>query len=188
MARGKRCSICSHREAAAIDLALSRGVGVRAVGRRYSVGVDSVYRHQANHLSPALRAQLIAGPGPDVDLDRLRTGESESLLLHIVGLRQRLFTAYDVAEEHGDSGMAARVAAQLHRNLELTGRLLGDLAVGNSSVTNILIQPAYIELRVALVGALRDFPDARASVAATLHVLESKAAEQVRSESRELAR
>jgi len=54
------------------------------------------------------------------------------------------------------------------------------LAVGSTNVTNILIAPQYISLRVELVRALAPFPEARAAVASALHELESKAAESIK--------
>jgi hypothetical protein len=69
------------------------------------------------------------------------------------------------------------------------GKLLGDLAVGSSTtVNNILILPAYVELRVGLVEALEPYPEARIAVASVLHRLEGKAAAAVASQPRELAR
>jgi hypothetical protein len=75
--------------------------------------------------------------------------------------------------------MVARVTAQLHKNLELTGGLLGDLGAGRSSITNILIAPQYLEMRLALVGALSAFPEARLAVAQVLHTIEQKAAAEI---------
>lgn len=187
MAGSRKCTICSHREHAAIDLALARGVSARALAKRYKVGLFSIYRHSNNHLPPQLRAQLIAGPDLDIDLDRLRETESQSLLAHLVGLRNRLFANLDVAEEAGDGNMLSRLAGQLHTNLEITGKLLGDLGSGHTSVTNVLIMPAYVEMRVELVRALAPFPDARRAVAAVLHTLENKSADAVRADTRELA-
>jgi hypothetical protein len=185
---GPKCTCCSHREAAAIDLALARGVSVGALARRYKLGGDSLYRHARNHLPPQLRAKLIAGPDLEgVDLDRLRETESQSLLANLIAVRRRLFAAMDEAETHGDSNMLARVTSQLHRNLEITGELLGDLAKGSTSITNILIQPAYVEMRVALVSALAAFPEAKHAVAAVLHGLENKSANAVRADTRGLA-
>jgi hypothetical protein len=149
---------------------------------------DPLFRHKANHLPPQLRAKLLAGPDLSIDLDKLRETESQSLLANLVALRNRLFSSFDLAEEHGDTHMVARIAGQLHHNLEVTGRLLGDLAVGNTSTTNILIAPQYVELRVELVKALAPFPEARAEVAKVLHGIESEAAESITAESRELAR
>jgi hypothetical protein len=187
--RGVPCTVCSHREHAAIDLALARGVSVRAMARRYKLGTDSIYRHSRNHMPAQLRAKLIAGPDLDIDLDRLRQTESQSLLVHLIALRQRLLAAMDVAEEAGDGNMLSRVAGQLHTNLEITGKLLGDLGIGSTTVTNVLVMPAYVEMRVGLVNALRPFPEAARAVAAVLHQVESKAAEAVQVEAeRGLAR
>lgn len=176
-----KCSVCSHRERAALDLALARGVSVRALGRRYRLGIDSLYRHSKNHLPPQLRAKLIAGPDIEgVDLDHLRETESQSLLMSLIQLRNRLLAGLDAAEEAGDSGMVARVANQLHRNLEITGTLLGDLSSGHTTINNVLVMPAYVEMRVALVKALAPYPDARQAVAKVLHRIESKAADAIK--------
>src|SRR5262245_37398513 len=101
--RGPPCSVCVCRERAAIDLALCRGVSVRALARRYRMNKDPLFRHKTNHLPPQLRAKLLAGPDLDgVDLDRLRETESQSLLANLVALRNRLFSSFDLAEENGD--------------------------------------------------------------------------------------
>jgi hypothetical protein len=185
--RGKTCKTCAHRERPAIDLALSRGVSPNAVARRYKLGPDSVYRHARNHLPPQLRAKLIVGPDLDIDLDKLRSNESQSLLSHLVALRQRLFAALDLCEEHGDTFGLARISSQLHTNLETTGKLLGDLGVGSTTVNNVLVMPAYVELRVGLVNALAPFPEAKQAVAQVLHALEAKAADAIKADTRELA-
>jgi hypothetical protein len=98
--------ICGHRERAAIDLALSPW---RECPRRCR-GHDNVLRHAKNHLPPQLRAKLIAKPDLDVDLDRLRETESQSLLLHLVNVRGRLFHSLDVAEEVSDGAMISKLA------------------------------------------------------------------------------
>ena len=188
--RGHRCRCCIHREHAAIDLALARGVSAYAIAKRYGLSTDCIYRHAKNHLPPQLRAKLIVGPDVDIDLDRLRETESQSLLVNLVSLRQRLFASLDTAEECGDGNMLSRIAGQLHKNMELVGKLLGDLGVGSTTINNVLVMPAYVELRVALVEALGPYPEARTAVAQALHRLEDRAANQVRSETeaaRELA-
>ena len=186
--RTPQCTVCRHRERAALDLGLSRGVSIAALATRYKLGPDSLYRHAKAHLPPQLRAALIAGPDLDgVDLDRLRETESQSLLANLIAIRRRLFASLDAAEEHGDGNMISRVAGQLHRNLEITGKLVGDLAMGATTINNILIQPAYVEMRVELVRALAPYPDARQAVAAVLHTIEGKAAADIAAETRELA-
>jgi len=115
-----------------------------------------------------------------IDLDRLKEAESQSLLANLVALRHRLFAALDAAEEYQDGGMLTRVASALHANLELTGKLLGDLGVGSTTNVNVLVMPQYVELRVALVQALASHPEARQAVATVLHQLESKAAAEIK--------
>ena len=111
-----------------------------------------------------------------------------ALLANLIALRGRLFASLDVAEEAGDGNMLARVAGQLHRNLEITGELVGSLTTGSTTINNILIMPAYVEMRVELVKALQPYPEARQAVAAVLHTIEHKAADAIQADSRELAR
>ncbi|MEZ2219625.1 hypothetical protein [Rhizobium sp. RCC_161_2] len=178
MAKGPPCTVCQNRERAAIDLALARKVPFAALARRYKLGSDSLRRHEKNHLPPQLRAQLLAGPADlPMDLDRLKETESQSLLANIVALRHRLFAMMDRAEEVQDTAGAQRAASQLHRNFELTGKLLGDLSTGTTINNNVLISPAYIEMRSELVRALKAHPDAARAVAAVLQGLETRFAE-----------
>jgi hypothetical protein len=183
----RKCTVCHHREVTGINLGLARGVSVRALASRYKLHEDALYRHRMNHLPPQLRASLIAGPDLSIDLDKLRETESQSLLANLVALRGRLFQILDVAEEGGDGNMLSRIAGQLHNNLEITGKLLGDLSSGHTSVTNVLIQPQYVHMRVELVRALAPFPEARQAVAAVLHTIESKAAADITANPREFA-
>lgn len=188
--RPTRCSICNHRELAALNLAIARGVSAYALANRYGVSSDAVYRHakRPNCLPPQLRAKLLAGPSIEgVDLDKLKHTESQSILSNLIALRHRLFAALETAEEAGDSGMLARVAGQLHHNLELTGKLLGDLGVGSTTINNVLLVPAYVNMRVELVKALQPFPDARVAVAAVLAQLEGDAAKVIEADDRTLA-
>ena len=183
-----QCTICKHREVAALELAIARGISVQALSKRYKCSSDALYRHRDKHMPPQLKARLLAGPDlAGVDLDKLRETESQSLLAHLIALRHRLFAMLDFAEEHGDMYAADRAVQRLHTNLETTGKLLGDLGVGHTTVTNILVQPAYVELRVALTNALAPFPQARAAVAAVLAKVEGAAAAAISADKRVLA-
>jgi len=160
-----------------------------ALGNRYGLSHDALYRHRKAHLPPQVRARLIAGPALDgVDLERLHEQESQSILANLVAIRQRLFAQLDACEEHGDGGGVVRVVGALHRNIELTGELVGRLNLGTVVNQNILIQPMYLELRVELVRALQPFAEARQAVAQVLRALEGRSAEQVAADTRELAR
>lgn len=175
-----QCTVCSHRERAAIDLALARRVAASALARRYKLGERSLYRHAASHLPPQLRAKLLAGPDLAIDLDKLRDSEGQSWLAHLIAIRHRLFASLDVAEEAGDINALTRIAGQLHKNLELTGTYLGDLGRGSTTINNVLVMPEYVELRVELVRALAPYAEARQAVAQVLHAIEHKAAADIK--------
>jgi hypothetical protein len=117
----------------------------------------------------------------------LKETESQSLLANLVALRHRLFASLDVAEECGDGAMISRIAGQLHNNLEITGKLLGDLGIGNTTINNVLILPAYVEMRVVLFHALAPYPEAKLAVAQALHTIEAKAADAITADKRDLA-
>lgn len=189
--KGPECHVCKHRELAAINLALARGVSPRAIAKRYEIGEASLYRHarRPHCLPPQLKAKLIAGPSIEgIDLESVKANESQSLLMHLIGIRNRLFAALDSAEEMGDGSMLSRVVGQIHHNLELTGKLLGDLGVGTTINNNLLyVSPSYVEMRVALVKALAPYPDARQAVAEVLHGLESRAAKDIEADTRVLS-
>jgi hypothetical protein len=186
--RVPKCHCCAHREHTAIDVALARGVSVLALSRRYGLTTDSIYRHRKLHIPPQLKAKLLAGPDTSIDLDKLRETESQSLLANLIALRNRLFALFDYAEEQGDTHLLTRVSSQLHKNLQVTGELVGDLGAGSTTtINNVLIMPAYVEMRVELVKALAPFPEARAAVAQVLHQIENKAAADITADGRRLA-
>ena len=86
------------------------------------------------------------------------------------------------------SDMVTRMAAlEGVRVADLSGaigayatKLLGDLGVGSTTNVNVLVMPAYVELRLALMDALGPYPEVRQSVARVLHQLESKAADTIK--------
>lgn len=171
--KGVECNCCKHPDRASIELGLSNRVALRVLSKRYGISIDSLHRHRHKHMSPQLTAQLMQrGRLSEVDLEQLRITESEGILHHLVATRGRLYKAMDAADELGNHMDAARISGVLLKNLELTAKLLGDLQTGSSQV-NILVLPEYHGLRVAIMQALKMFPEARAAVAQALQNYES---------------
>jgi hypothetical protein len=84
------CTVCEHRERAAIDVAIARGISLAALAKRYRLGKDSLWRHKTRHQPAQLKARLLAGPDlAGIDLDKLRETESQSLLSHLIAIRHR---------------------------------------------------------------------------------------------------
>jgi hypothetical protein len=85
------------------------------VAKRYGVSIDAVGRHAREHMPPQLRAKLTAGLDLDIDLDRLRETESQSLLVHLYR------PAWTLPRSVATALWSTRVAHQLHENLTITG-------------------------------------------------------------------
>lgn len=173
--KGQGCKVCEHPDRASIELGLANSVPIRVLGKRYGLSPDSVWRHGKNHMSAELHGQLMTrGRMTATDLEQLREVESEGVLQHLVAVRGRLYGLMDVAELQGDYRAAATIGERIVKTLEVTAKLLGDLRTGTVNVTNnLLLSADFHALRTQIFQALRQFPEARASVAAALKQLES---------------
>jgi hypothetical protein len=172
-------SITRHEARAQIERDLAIGLPLRRLARKYGVSKDSLHRHR-KRLPPQLRAAMLAQSlRPEVDLDKLRTVESEGLLVNLAAQRAKLLLWQDAAASAEQYQVASAIAAQLHRNLELVGKYLGEFAQHHRVAhVNMMISPEYLELRSILLRALLPFPEARRAVADAIHRLEMKAAQQ----------
>jgi hypothetical protein len=131
--------------------------------------------------TPQVEAAILAAQKPtDIDLEALQTSESEGLLAQLVTQRARLQTHSEMATELGDVRSAVACERAITTNLELVGKLLGQLVQRHEvRSTSLLVSPDYLQLRSALVTALQPFPEAARAVAHALHLLESDAAKDI---------
>jgi hypothetical protein len=173
MPGGRPCSICMSAARPRVELGLARGVSAAALGRRFKLSPDSIKRHQ-RHIPPALMRELQARSLlPARELESLRIEESTSLLEHLVHQRARLYRLVDSCEELGDVRSAFVGHARITANLEQTGKLLDLFAAAATTIhQNLVISPDYLQLRQALLTALKPYPEARAAVVAVLRELE----------------
>jgi len=172
---GQGCKVCAHPDRASIELGLANKVPIRVLGKRYGLHHDSVQRHGARHMPAELHAQLMTrGRMTPVELENLKVTESEGVLQHLVAVRSRLYVQMDAAESQDDYKAAASVATAIHKNLEITAKLLGDLRTGTVNVTNnLLVMPEFHALRTSILHALRGHPEARADVVRALQHFQS---------------
>jgi len=176
--RGTRCTVCDHRHRHQIEIGLTHGVAARVLGDRFGLSKDAILRHARNHLTPAQRAAILSAQKPAaIDLEALRTTESEGLIASLVAQRARLLVKADFAAEHGDIKGSVAAENAITANLTLVAKLLGQLVqVHDVRRTNLLISPDYLKLRSTLIAALKPFPEAARAVGMALHKLESDAA------------
>jgi hypothetical protein len=175
---GAKCTVCTSDHRHRIEVGLVSGCSARFLADKFGLSKDALHRHAANHLTPQIRAGILAARKPsEVDLEALRADESAGILSQLVTQRARLLSHGDEAAKIGDVRACVSVETAITANLQLVAKLLGQLVqVHDVRTTNLLISADYLKLRSALVGALRPFPAARAAVVAVIQKLESDAA------------
>jgi hypothetical protein len=154
------CTICAHLERAAIDQALVNNEPLRDIAGRFGLTKSSVERHKAEHvpvlLTKAKEAQTVA--------------DADDLLRQAGALRSKAMSLLLKAEQAGDYRTALAGVREARGCLELLGKLQGQLSDGAN--INVIVAPAWIELRAVIMDALQAFPEARTAVAARLLAVE----------------
>jgi hypothetical protein len=152
----RRCTVCDHPERHGIDEALVSGAPYRSVAKRFELSASAMYRHKTEHLPAHLLKAREVEEAANADdlLDQVR-----NLQTHALDILER-------AEKAGDLRTALAAISQARGNLELLGKLAGEL--DERPVTNVLISPEWLELRAVIVGALETHPGAREAVLSAL--------------------
>jgi hypothetical protein len=154
----RRCTVCDHPESHGIDEALVTGAPYRSVARRFELSESAVYRHKTEHL-PAhlLKAREVE-----------EVAQADHLLEQVRNLQAHALNILERAEKAGDLRTALAAIYQARGNLELLGKLAGEL--DERPVVNLNVSPEWLELRAVIVGALEPHPTAHRAV---LRALES---------------
>ncbi len=155
----RSCTVCIHDRREDIDIALVRGVSVRAVEASYGVTYRSAQRHKENHLSPTLIRTMEAR----------QAGIEGNVADHV---RRLLGDSYDLmerAKETGDIRLAVTAMGNLRETLKLLGDATGELNRNQpATVINLNTDPQIAELKSIILGALDPYPEAAQAVAAAL--------------------
>jgi hypothetical protein len=179
---GQRCRICDHARRSDIDIAIARGVPVPAVARQFSVSPHSLKRHKEHGHIPASIRDAFSQTAAQLSIEaltQLRAEEAQGVLLNLARERSVLFKLQDECIRKGWRPLALAASDKLHRNIELTARALGTFAEHEQAVAKvanfqILLQPAYVDLRSNLIAALRPYGKAREAVGEVLAQLEGE--------------
>ena len=152
----RKCSVCTHGEREAIDLALINRESYRDVARRFDVSRSAVERHTREHLpkslSRAREAETVAS--------------ASHLLAVVVNLQGRAMGILDGAEKAGDLRTALSAIREARGCIELLARLAGELH--QTRHVDITVSPVWIEVRSKVLESLTPYPDARRAVAGAL--------------------
>jgi hypothetical protein len=154
----RRCTVCDHPERHSSDETLVDGALYRSVARRFGRSESSVYRHKTEHL-PAnlLKAKEVE-----------EVAQADDLLEQVRHLQANVLDILEHAEKVGDSRTALAAISQARGNLEVLGKLAGEL--DERPVVNLNVSPEWLERRTVIIGTLEPHPAAHTAV---LRALES---------------
>src|SRR5829696_2124613 len=148
----RRCTVCDHPERHSIDEALVSGAPYRSVAKRFRLSESAVYRHKTEHLpTHLLKAREVE-----------EAARADDLLEQVRHLQGHVLDILERAEKAGDLRSALAAISQARGNLELLGKLAGEL--DDRPVVNLNISPEWLELRAVIVGALEPHPAAHRAV------------------------
>ncbi len=172
-----KCSICAHPQRYQIELAIVSGVSRRAIGKKYAISSDAVWRHAHNHVPPERRSELVAGPLKPAELAQRAADEGMTLLEYVAMVRNSLMARFLAASEADDRNGTALIAGRLLDCLRLTAQLSGELSKAGATVTTniaILQSPLMADLQSMLIRTLSPYPEARAAVLRGLEELSAR--------------
>ena len=158
----RRCTVCDHPERRGIDEALVSGVPYRSVAKRFGLSESAVYRHKTEHLP----ARLLKARGAK------EVAQADGLLEQVRNLQTHALDILERAEKVGDLRTALAAISQARGNLELLGKLAGEL--DERPVVNVLVSGEWVAIRTAMLETLAPYPEARLAVSRSLLQLEDQ--------------
>ena len=154
----RRCTVCDHADRAAIDQALVNHRPFRALAAQFSLSSSSLQRHHDEHIA---RELFDAAKGRD-------NARAASLAADLALARSVTVEAIQAARQAGDWSLVLRGVDRLCRHAELAAKA-GE--VGDTGPA-LLASAEWLQIRTAMMVALRDFPGARQAVSAALGSLD----------------
>ncbi len=148
----RQCTVCDHQERHDIDEALVSGTPYRSVAKRFGLSESAVYRHKSEHL-PAhlLKAKEVE-----------EAARADDLLEQVRHLQAHALDILERAEKTGDLRTALAAISQARGNLELLGKLAGEL--DERPQVNLTVSSEWLELRAVIVRALEPHPAAHTAL------------------------
>ena len=154
------CSICTHSQRSEIDRALVEGATYRTIADRFGLSETALKRHKSEHLpGHVAKAQEAA-----------QVADADDLLQQLKALRNRAIRILQKAETAGDYRTALAGIREARGCIEVLMEVEGEL--DRRGVTNIIVNPEWVQIRTAILVALQPYPDAAQAVAGRLAVIE----------------
>jgi hypothetical protein len=134
----RRCTVCDNPERHSIDEALVSGAPYRSVAKRFRLSESAVYRHKVDHLP----AHLLKAREAE------EAARADELLEQVRNLQAHALDILERAEKTGDLRTALAAISHARGNLELLGKLAGEL--DERPVVNLNVSPQWLELRAVI--------------------------------------
>src|SRR5215218_1037113 len=111
---GQRCSVCTHSEGHAINVALvSPDRNYRAIADDYGLAQSSVKRHAADHL-PSLLTKAS---------EAVESAQADELMVELEGVNEDIYRLRNKAEQRGNLNVALQGCDKALKALELHARV-----------------------------------------------------------------
>lgn len=156
----RTCTICGHPQRPEIDRALVEGLPFRHIASRFDTSTAALQRHKADHLpGHVAKAQ-----------EAKQVADADDLLLQLKALRNKAISILQKAEKAGDFRTALMGIREARGCIEVLMEVEGEL--DRRGVTNIIVNPEWVQIRTAILVALQPYPDAAQAVVGRLSVIE----------------
>lgn len=149
-------TIATHPDRAAIDAAIVAGVPNRRIATQYGLSEGAVRRYKAD----GLPATLVKAK------DAEEATHGDDLLAQLATLQADARRIGARAEGEGDLRTALAAVRELVRMIELLAEMQGEL--NRAPQINITLSPEWLTLRLVIVQALADHPEAQRAVLGAL--------------------
>ena len=155
------CTICTHTQRGAIDVAIAAGTAYRDIAGQFHLSKTAIARHASDHVAKQIaQAQEAREEAQSLDVVRqLKAINAAAVSILVEARRTR------------DHDTALKAIDRIQRQLELQAKLLGEIS--DQPVVNVMLSPEWLTVRAAMLAALLPHPQARIDVAAALLALEA---------------
>ncbi|MBF0344582.1 MAG: hypothetical protein HQL06_10175 [Nitrospirae bacterium] len=149
-----KCKICNHAERAKIESEILAGVSLREIAKSYGFSRMAPSTHKP-HMGVSFQEAIV------------KQEERRNLSVYdsILALHDKTLLILNRAEQEGDLRTCLLAVSEARRNLELISKLTGEL---KDNTVNILINPEFQQVSVAIFNALEAYPQARLAVSEVL--------------------
>lgn len=162
------CTVCRNENRSAIDAALANNESLRDISGRFHVSKSALERHAGKHLpSTVLAAQDQAEIKRADALLKASNKTAADLLDQAETLQKVAQNILSKAYQGETYGIAIQAIREARECLRLQGELLGELD-RRPQIGIVIASPEWQAVRVTILNALTEFPEARQTVVKAL--------------------